>query len=224
MELKKSEISFETKEKTKSTIKYKIAEKDGKNGFYIYLKSPFNKFDRGESFDINTSFTTNVGERAYPPILPINIHNNIIPVILGLIFAIFIIWYLFGIFRKPRFEKKNHKILINEMGKSIYNGPITIDGFPSSLIPYVPETGMAYDLKVKASDSKNAIIVDKSSLVEGMFYDNDEVSLNKDLKIYEDTPLEFRQNRNKKQWVYTDVVANDTSSVSSDNNRRRRRR
>lgn len=223
-ELKKSTISLDTSIKTKSDVKYKLAEKDGNYGFYIYLKSPFNWFDRGEDFDLIPKIIPELEQTVVVgPTHHISIQNNLIPVILTFVLWFIIIWYIFGIFRKPRFEKKNHKIIVTEQGKELYNGPINVDGFPSSLIPYVPETGRAYDLKVKAGDTKSKIVVDKVSMKEGMFYDNEEVSTKKDLKIYEDTPLEFRQNRNKKQWVYTDVVTND-SSDNTENNRRRRRR
>ena len=223
-ELKKSSISFDTDIKTKSTIKYKLAEKDGLYGFYIFLKSPFNWFNRGESFNLIPKLTMELENTAIVgPTLPIAIHNNLIATILALLMWFIIIWYIIGIFKKPRFEKKNHKIIVTEQGKELYNGPINVDGFPSSIIPFVPETGKAYDLKVKAGDTKNKIVIDKSSIVDGMFYDNEEATTKKDLKIYEDTPLELRQNRNKKQWVYTDVVTND-SSDNAENNRRRRRR
>ena len=204
--MKESNIKFDTGKEAK--LKYKIAEKDGKNVYFVSIKKPLKLIIGDKSIDTMMTFTTPFGEETSEKI-NLYIKENILIDILRLIIPLLLIIWIVGIIKKPRFEVKNHKIIVIFNGKEIYNGPITVHNGLSSLIPFTPQKGKAYDLYIKAANTKKAIIICKNSLKEGMRYDNDELEgrkLKMDLRMYEDTPLDYRPDRsNSTRYIYTDV-------------------
>lgn len=225
-ELKKSKIEFKTSpNKIKSKIRYKIEEINGQNGFYIYLKPALNWFARGEKFNFDINMKTSFGENIISANHSISIKNNIVGAIIKLLLILLAIWYVIGLKNKPRLDDKKYKIIVTEDGNEKANEKLRKNGGLGSFIPYAPETGYAYDLNIKASNSMHSIIVLKKSLKEGMTYEGLDVSLGKDLELAEDTPLIIKQGRNKTIYTYTDVVtkALEDDENKGHNNRRRRR-
>lgn len=222
-ELKESNITFDVGKETK--LKYKIAEKDGKNVYYVSIKKPLKPIIGDKSVDTNMNFVTPFGEEATEKI-SFYIRGNILFDILRLLIPLLAIIWMVGIIKKPRFEKKNHKIIVIQNGKEIHNAPLTVYGGFSSLVPFTPQSGKAYDLNIKAANTKKAIIVCKNSLKEGMRYDNEELEgrrLKNDLKVYEDTPLDYRPDRNNNtRYIYTDVVTSQINNGISSSRRGRR--
>ena len=222
-ELKESDITFNIDKETK--LKYKIAEKDGKNIFYISLKRPLRPILDDKSVDTVVTLTTPFGESATGKINFI-IRGNILSDILRLLIPMLAIIWVVGVIKKPKFEKKNHKIIVIQNGKETYNAPLTVYGGISNLIPFIPQKGKAYDLNIKAANTKKAIIVCKDSLKEGMKYDNEDIEGRKlkiDLKMYEDVFLDYRPDRNNQtRYLYTDVVTNQINEEISKPRRGRR--
>ena len=203
-ELKKSKITFKTNpSKIKSKISYKIEEIDGKNGIYVYFKPDLNIYSRGEEFTFDVNVKTPFGEEVNSTNHKIRIKNNLLGAIIKTIIFLFIVWAIIGIIKKPRFDKQQYKIIVAEDGAEKANEIIRASGGLSSLIPYKPQVGVAYDLNVKAGTSKTNIVVLKESLRDGMIYDGVEVPLDRDLKLYEDTPLVINTGRSKTVYTYT---------------------
>ena len=149
-----------------------------------------------------------------------NIQNSVLTI---LIILMILIWVI-GIIKKPKFDTKNHKFIIARNGKEEYNGPISIDNrFLQNIIPFKAQNGRVSDLKLKASQSKNQIIVDKKSLNDNMQYDSDDVDPHKDLVMYEDTLLRYKEKGNTILYTYHNVL-NDIEDEETNSSSKRRRR
>ncbi len=145
--------------------------------------------------------------------------------VLSILIPLVILIYVIGIIKKPRFEKKNHKIIIMKNDTEEFNGSIFVNGGLNALIPFKAETGSAPDLQLKATNSEKRIIVLRKSLTEDMSYDGDDVPLSRDLNMYEENELIKKENRNRITYIYHDV-RNDIEDEENARTRRggRRRR
>jgi hypothetical protein len=123
---------------------------------------------------------------------------------------LFLLWYLFGIWKKPRFESNRISI---EYKRSKRKGRIedvrgeTLDFqtnfFSKWLVPYLPEKKAIYDLTFKAHSSKDRVLLTKECQ-EGSFivkYEKLNESSNKrDIAIFNND--EVRINRGAYESVY----------------------
>ena len=218
-ELKKSKIEFNTSPKKISTkLRYKIDEIDGQNGFYVrFEKSLFNKInplnwlDAGEKISFDVELKSPFEEKIKSEKYEINIKNNFINGLLKLVVLILVLVMIIGYIKKPKFDREHHLITITEEGKEIERRGITPNGIG---LPFAREKAIAYDLNIEAGDLKNYIIVPKKYLKENMYYDNDEVPLNSDLRIYEDTPLMFKIDGRRRYYTY--VSTDEGNNISAD--------
>lgn len=220
-ELKKSKIKFTTlPKKVSSKIKYKIDEIDGQNGFYIrFEKSLFNKINplnwinAGEKFSFDIELKSPFEETIKSQKYDINIKNNFINGLLKLIVLILALVLIIGYIKRPKFDKENHLIVVTEESKEIERRGITTRGMG---LPFTREKAMAYDLNIEAGDTKSYIIVPKKYLKENMYYDNDEVPLGSDLRVYEDTPLMLKIDGRRRYYTYTSTNVDDDISVDTE--------
>ena len=222
-ELKESKIDFNN-EQDKVKWKYKTTDENNQNVILVSIKRPLIAF--GEK-NVNTTFTfTTPFDEVKTTDFVFVINFNILDFILRLLIPILLLIWIIGLIKKPRFERKFHKFIIKKDGVSDYDGPISVDGGLGFLIPFKPETGRFSDLKLKAGNSKKQVIVDKKSLKDDMSYDGDDVSLSRDLLMYEDTDLIKKEGRSRISYTYHDVrndIEDEVSTGSSHSGRRRRR-
>ena len=166
----------------------------------------------GEKFSFDIELKTPFEEKIKSEKLEINIKNNFINGLLKLILLILLLVMIIGYIKRPKFDRENHLIAITEEGKEIERRGITPNGIG---LPFTREKAIAYDLNIEAGDSKSYIIVPKKYLKENMYYDNDEVSINNDLRIYEDTPLMFKIDGRRRYYTY--VNTDEGNNISADN-------
>ena len=220
-ELKQSKIYFENLN-DKVKWKYKIVEEHNENVIYLSISKPFIPL-KEKNVDTKFIITTPFGDEIIKNLtfdIEFNIQNSVLTI---LIILMILIWVI-GIIKKPKFDTKNHKFIIARNGKEEYNGPISIDNrFLQNIIPFKAQNGRVSDLKLKASQSKNQIIVDKKSLNDNMQYDSDDVDPHKDLVMYEDTLLRYKEKGNTILYTYHNVL-NDIEDEETNSSSKRRRR
>lgn len=219
-ELKQSKITFEN-EGDKIGFKYKLDEEHGKNVIHLFIKRPFFSFG-GKSVDTTFIMITPFNETLTHQ-MTFNIRWSLLDTIFRLFIPLLIIIWIIGIIKKPRFDRKNHKFQVRKNGSLDYEDKISISEGLSFLVPFKAQRGYACGLSLKADSSKKKVIVLKKSIKDTMKYDGDEISMNRDLSLYEETPLENKEGRDRILYIYYDVRNNIESESSSDSRVRRRR-
>lgn len=204
-EIKDSKIEIiNTGDKVK--YKYQIKEENNKNVIYLLLKRSINPLSAFKEKNIQSTFklTTSFDEEMTYD-FNYQIKTNIIFALLGILIPLFVLWYVIGIVKKPRFDNKGHSFIIIKNGEQSSGTHINVYGGLNLLVPYKAEKGRVGDIELMATDSTKKVIVLKKSLKEEMEYDGDEVKVSKDLSMYEEVKLVKKVGREKTEYLYHNV-------------------
>lgn len=117
-----------------------------------------------------------------------------------------LIWYIIGIWTKPRFHKSAKFEAEEEDKTSMYAPPrklprkaLYTSFFNRYFIPYVPESKKIDGIKFKASRNKNSIFLAKESISEKLSRNGEPLNprTRRDVKIFKNNTIELERGQNK---------------------------
>ncbi len=129
--------------------------------------------------------------------------------ILLLLLGLLLLWYLFGIIKKPRFVKGSEIILTKT---SLVKGrpksyPLPTSFFSRYLIPYVPETQQVGSISFKAGKRPSYVLIAAKTQTENMYLSGFPIESpgKKDLRLSNGEQLEIERNKRKETYEYRKI-------------------
>ncbi|MCB0631946.1 MAG: hypothetical protein KDD15_19505, partial [Lewinella sp.] len=116
-----------------------------------------------------------------------------------------LVWYLYGIWTKPRFHRTARFDVMEEDKTAIYATPnkrprkwLKTTFFNRYIVPYVPESKMVDGMKFKASPNKTMVYLAKESVSEKLSKNGEPLNTRskRDIAIYRNAKLELEKRQN----------------------------
>ena len=129
-------------------------------------------------------------------------------IIMALI-SLFLLWYIFGIFKKPRFARGSEIVLekISTFKKKPKSYPLPNGFFKRYLIPYTPEQSVVGSVNFKAGSRDSHILVSAKTQNENMYISGlpiDEPG-KEDRRLSQGENLEIKRRQRKEIYTYRKI-------------------
>jgi hypothetical protein len=126
------------------------------------------------------------------------------PAMITLLFCLFLLWWLLGMIRKPRFDRQSSFITV--ITRNLINGRVRGGGYESTeafrskwwsrwLIPYRAETSLIHDITFKAGTKRDHILLPKEAQMPEMKVSDSPLSDaagRRDIRIYSNDEIVVR--------------------------------